>query len=390
MPRFAILRVEKLRHPHNITGSAAHTFRELYTPNADPSRTPTNTILVGPDSAAGVLAAVKERIEDAEKQKGAVPCIEYLITASPDTPALRSDAYLLDALDWIREKHGTANIVSAVIHRDEKSRHLVAYVTPIIETPGRTRKRSVNAGRGPDGKMQRKTIEVTEAPTRRLSAASFLDGRKKLSEMQTDFAEKVGKAHGLERGIQGSRAVHQRVQRFYAQLQADPAQALAPDLIAFGRVAFAQAQRQKAQAAAMAEKAATAEEQLESARKAAEEANEQAQRWSAWIAAKLDQIAEALSSSPNPLERAIELLNAALRALGLADSPPSSARFDVHAHSDHGARLLCFERDENGEYLSAESDHESIESAERAGNAWIKQTQRAQVLANQAESDRLG
>lgn len=372
MPRFAILRVEKLRHAHNISGSAAHTFRELHTPNADPSRTPKNTILVGPDSAAGVLSAVKERIQDVDQQKGAVPCIEYLITASPDTPALRSDAYLLDALDWIREKHGTANVVSAVIHRDEKSRHLVAYVTPIIETPGRTRKRSVNAGRGPDGKMLRKTIEVTEAPTRRLSAASFLDGRKKLSEMQTDFAEKVGKAHGLERGIQGSRAVHQRVQRFYSQLEADPAQALAPDLIAFGRVAFAQAQRQKAQAAAMAEKAATAEEQLEGAKKAAEEANEQARRWSEWISAKLDQIAEALASSPNPLERAIEILNAALRALGLAESPPSSRRFDVHAHSDQGARLMCFERDQHGEYLSAESDHETIEAAERAGAQWLE------------------
>ena len=36
--------------------------------------------------------------------------------------------------------------------------------------------------------------------------------------MQTDFALKVGQAHSLERGIKGSKATHQRVSRFYAQL----------------------------------------------------------------------------------------------------------------------------------------------------------------------------
>ena len=39
--------------------------------------------------------------------------------------------------------------------------------------------------------------------------------------MQTDFAERVGKAHGLERGLQGSPARHERVQRAYAHLS-DP------------------------------------------------------------------------------------------------------------------------------------------------------------------------
>lgn len=42
--------------------------------------------------------------------------------------------------------------------------------------------------------------------------------RQQLSAMQTDFAERVGKTHGLERGLQGSPARHERVQRAYAHL----------------------------------------------------------------------------------------------------------------------------------------------------------------------------
>ena len=40
-------------------------------------------------------------------------------------------------------------------------------------------------------------------------------GAKALSEMQTDFAANVGARHGLERGIKGSRAKHERVKRHY-------------------------------------------------------------------------------------------------------------------------------------------------------------------------------
>jgi len=37
--------------------------------------------------------------------------------------------------------------------------------------------------------------------------------------MQTEFADLVGRKHGLERGIEGSRATHQRVARHYGALQ---------------------------------------------------------------------------------------------------------------------------------------------------------------------------
>jgi len=38
-----------------------------------------------------------------------------------------------------------------------------------------------------------------------------LGGSKKLSEMQTDFANKVGKKYGLERGEEKSQATHKTI-----------------------------------------------------------------------------------------------------------------------------------------------------------------------------------
>ena len=95
------------------------------------------------------------------------------------------DAYFNDALKWLRERHGGANVVYAGIHRDETTPHMYAYVVPLDEATGR------------------------------LNARKWLGGAAALSEMQTEFAQVVGARHGLERGIKGSRAKHERVKRHY-------------------------------------------------------------------------------------------------------------------------------------------------------------------------------
>ena len=59
----------------------------------------------------------------------------------------------------------------------------------------------------------------------KLNACAIVGSRQQLSAMQTDFAERVGKTHGLERCLQGSPARHERVQRAYAHLT-DPDAAL--------------------------------------------------------------------------------------------------------------------------------------------------------------------
>lgn len=120
-------------------------------------------------------------------------CIEYLITASSEALHGRTreeqDAYFNDALAWLRERHGEVNVVCACIHRDETTPHVHAYVVP-LDSRGK------------------------------LNCRSFLGGASALREMQTVFAERVATRHGLERGVDGSRARHQNVRRFYGRLEA--------------------------------------------------------------------------------------------------------------------------------------------------------------------------
>ena len=52
----------------------------------------------------------------------------------------------------------------------------------------------------------------------KLNARQFLGGRDKLRQMQTDFAEQVGKTYGFERGIENSRARHRTIRQFYTEI----------------------------------------------------------------------------------------------------------------------------------------------------------------------------
>lgn len=192
---YAILRTQKLKSPGAIRRSLKHAFREQDTPNADPERTPDNTH-VGARSSTEALERVSGRLP-AKVRSNAVLAIEYLVTASPEAMNAKGrgdqDAYFRDALEWLKAKHGAENVVYAGIHRDETTPHMYAYVVPID-------------GRG------------------KLNCRAFLGGSEALSAMQTDFAEQVGRKHALERGIQGSKAKHQRVGQWYEQLSRAPAE----------------------------------------------------------------------------------------------------------------------------------------------------------------------
>ncbi len=187
---YCILRVAKLQRA-NVASSASHNFRERPTHNADPLRTQSN-ISHGPQNTKQLVEAMDKRLESVTKiRKNAVCVIEYLMTASPEffqaVNIQQRDEYLESCEQWLIERHGSENIICCTRHLDETSPHICAYVVPITA----------------NGK---------------LNASHWLDGRKKLSEMQTDFADSVGKQFNLERGIEGSLATHTTIQQFYASL----------------------------------------------------------------------------------------------------------------------------------------------------------------------------
>ena len=186
---YVILRTQKLNHLASVRRSLKHGFRAQETPNAIAELEDQNTYF-GALDVQDAMTKVKALLP-AKRRKDAVLVIEYLITASPTELKSRSraaqDAYFETAMDWLRSKHGSKYVVCGGIHRDELSPHMYVYVVP-IDTAGR------------------------------LNCRSFLGGSNALREMQTDFAVQVGTAHGFERGIESSRATHQTIRSFYAQL----------------------------------------------------------------------------------------------------------------------------------------------------------------------------
>ncbi len=218
MKKFAILRIEKLSSYSAISASGQHAFRERDTPNADPDLLHLNQV-VGAKSSEGIIAAVRSRIEELdEAQPQGVKCVEYLITASPEAFSLIDDAaYFSDSLEWIKRKHGSENVVCSVIHRDETTPHMSVFVVPVVQRDATTRKRSVSVKGG-----GRELREYPVPARSELSCKHYFGNREKLSRVQTDFADQVGKRHGLERGVHraigGERVTHIELKSWYATM----------------------------------------------------------------------------------------------------------------------------------------------------------------------------
>lgn len=192
MANYAILRTQKLKTIQDVAGSGSHVFRLRDTPNADPARKDENQILVGGESNL-LHQVVNSRIaegmnEKAKVRKDSVRAIEFVLTASPEwfekATKEQFEKWQEANTNWLKEKYGEANLVSAVLHVDEQTPHIHAHIVPITA----------------DG---------------RLSAKELIGGtRDKHRKLQNDYA-KAMEGFGLERGSEKSIAKHQDIKEYY-------------------------------------------------------------------------------------------------------------------------------------------------------------------------------
>ncbi|EIM3109855.1 recombinase [Escherichia coli] len=188
MANYAIMRCKKLTGMGNVASALQHCYRERETPNANAERTPENYCSVS-ESTDQAMGRVRELLPE-KRRKDAVLAVEYVMTASPEwwkeaTPRQQAE-FFARSEQWLENKYGKDRVVAAVVHRDEATPHLSAFVVPLTQ----------------DG---------------RLSAKEFIGGRSKMRDDQSAYAESVRKL-GLERGIEGSRATHQTVQHYYESI----------------------------------------------------------------------------------------------------------------------------------------------------------------------------
>lgn len=195
---FTVLRIQKLKTWGDIAGAGKHNQRERETPNADAARTSANQYLVGTPGMDNV-AAVKQAIGTQRIRKNAVLGVEMLLSASPAyfRPEIPEQAGTYDntrmqkwkeaTMGWLNEQYGN-RIVSAILHVDEATPHIHALLVPLDDK----------------GKLNCRSL--------------FGGTRHTLSRLQTDYAGAVSSL-GIDRGIENSRATHQKVSRFYTLTQ---------------------------------------------------------------------------------------------------------------------------------------------------------------------------
>ena len=129
---YAVLHLEKAKGTDSRM--SAHIERTVHPKNADRTRTHLNRGLVQfPEGVRNRTQAIAHRIETAGIRRkvgtNQVKAIRVLLTGSnKDMKQMEADGQLdgwcNDSLQWLRETYGELNLVSAVLHMDEKTPHI--------------------------------------------------------------------------------------------------------------------------------------------------------------------------------------------------------------------------------------------------------------------------
>lgn len=165
---YAILRFQK-RKAGGVAACERHNERkkEAYksNPDIDMERSKNNYHLIAPPKYT-YKKEINRMVAEAgcRTRKDSVMMVETLITASPEfmnqLPPEEQKAYFQTALDFISERVGKQNILSAVVHMDERTPHMHLCFVPIT-------------------------------PDNKLSAKAILGNQKSLSEWQTAYQKSI-------------------------------------------------------------------------------------------------------------------------------------------------------------------------------------------------------
>ena len=213
---YAVLHLEKAKGTDSRM--SAHIERTVHPKNADRTRTHLNRELVQfPEGVRNRTQAIAHRIETAGIRRkvgtNQVKAIRVLLTGSnKDMKQMeadgRLDGWCNDNLKWLWETYGEQNLVSAVLHMDEKTPHIHATVIPIVT--GERRKAGQEEQNGKKKYRKKNPQDV------RLCADDVM-ARHRLKHYQDTYAQAMNK-YGLQRGVDGSLAKHISTMQYYKQL----------------------------------------------------------------------------------------------------------------------------------------------------------------------------
>lgn len=199
------------------SGMSAHIERTIHPSNADRTRTHLNRELIQfPEKVENRTQAIAHRLEIAGiKRKigtNQVRAIRVLLTGTnEDMKRIEVNGQLPDwcedNLQWLRETYGEKNVVSAVLHMDEKTPHIHATIIPIV-TGERRKAKQQQEGKKKYRKKNPQSVRL---------CADDVMARDKLKHYQDTYAEAMNK-YGLQRGVDGSIARHISTSEYYKDM----------------------------------------------------------------------------------------------------------------------------------------------------------------------------
>ena len=192
---YCFMTTQKIKSMGTLAAKHHHNFREVEIANADPDLQYRNEELLSYHDKDGnrinYNQAWEDRMQGIKTRKNSVLAIEVITTFSREEN-INLEKWKEENVRWLERTFnvagdGKSNVLSVVYHADEPGNvHCHAIVVPVDEQ-------------------------------NRLNASRFLDGRRTLSQMQSDYG-KTMKQFGLERGLENGQARHQDIKKYYADL----------------------------------------------------------------------------------------------------------------------------------------------------------------------------
>ena len=208
----------------NDSGMSCHierkdAKREKYVPiNADANRTHLNReLVVFPAGVKNRTDAIQHRIDHARLHrkvgKNQTKAIRIILTGTHEQMMKiakegKLDNWINANLKWLKDTFESENLVSCVLHMDEKTPHIHAAVVPIVTGERRKAKKEQENGKR---KYRKKSDTI------RLCADDLFN-RQTLIAYHDNYARVMAK-YGLQRGVRGSEARHTSTTQYYRDMK---------------------------------------------------------------------------------------------------------------------------------------------------------------------------
>lgn len=208
---YCYMHIGKLKSKNHITNAYQHNYREMHVSNAIPELRCKNQELVNIPFKNGrpmdYMELWNERLlslpyyskseGNHKPRSNSVLALEVFTSFSREDTSVDLEKWKAENLKWLQETFNAApekygdNVLSVMYHGDEVGNvHCHAYIQPI------------------DDKGHLNAFYYT---------GGTRDGIPSYRAMQNSYAERM-KQFGLERGIEGSKAAHKDIKKFYSEL----------------------------------------------------------------------------------------------------------------------------------------------------------------------------